>query len=205
MPMKYLCFSLVILLFVSCDTSRGKRKVLGASDFQIAMNTEFKDATTSPLSKKDLKNFTTLDFFPIQPKYRVNAVLTKTPDAPLFYFPTTTERTAVYEKYGTIIFHIDDQEFSLAIYKDTEANTAYKDNLFLPFLDASNGVSTYQGGRYVDVLVTDVTPEGTIEIDFNTAYNPYCAYSDKYSCPIPPKENYIAIEILAGVKDYKKS
>nr|WP_233188689.1 DUF1684 domain-containing protein [Tenacibaculum sp. SG-28] len=71
-------------------------------------------------------------------------------------------------------------------------------------LDASNGVSTYQGGRYVDVLVSDTTPSGTVEIDFNTAYNPYCAYNDLYSCPIPPKENYIATEILAGVKDFKK-
>ncbi len=202
--MKSLCFLLVVFLFVSCVTSRGKRKVLGSSDFQIAMNAKFKDATTSPLVQKDLKNFTTLDFFPIQPKYKVTAVLIKTPDAPLFYFPTTTKRTAVYEKYGIITFRIDSQEFSLVIYKDTQANNAYKDNLFLPFLDASNGVSTYQGGRYVDVLVTDETPEGTIEIDFNTAYNPYCAYSDTYSCPIPPKDNYMNIEILAGVKDFKK-
>nr|WP_233188670.1 DUF1684 domain-containing protein [Tenacibaculum sp. SG-28] len=131
--MKFLNILLFIILFVSCDTSRGKRKVLGASDFQIAINAEFKDASTSPLLKKDLKKFTTLDFFPIQPKYKVTAILTKTPDAPLYYFPTTTKRTVVYEKYGIVTFRIDNQSFSLVIYRDKAVSATSKNKLFLPF------------------------------------------------------------------------
>ena len=71
------------------------------------------------------------------------------------------------------------------------------DHLFLPFTDNTNGVETYGGGRYIDLKI----PAGnTINIDFNKAYNPYCAYSDKYSCPIPPPENHLDIEIKAGIK-----
>ena len=77
----------------------------------------------------------------------------------------------------------------------------YEDYLFLPFLDDTNGEESYGGGRYIDCRI----PEGdTIEIDFNKAYNPYCAYNENYSCPIVPRENYLAIEVKAGVKVFKK-
>jgi uncharacterized protein (DUF1684 family) len=73
--------------------------------------------------------------------------------------------------------------------------------LFLPFMDDTNGSSTYAGGRYIDLTI----PEGdTLQIDFNSAYNPYCAYNENYSCPIVPRENYIATEVEAGVKAFKK-
>ena len=77
----------------------------------------------------------------------------------------------------------------------------YKDALFLPFTDLTSGVDSYGGGKYIDLKI----PQGTtITIDFNRAYNPYCAYNHKYSCPIPPQENDLAIEIRAGVKKFKK-
>ena len=75
--------------------------------------------------------------------------------------------------------------------------------MFLPFLDETNGKTSYGGGRFIDVLTTDEETDGTITIDFNKAYNPYCAYSDRYSCPITPRNNFIAIEINAGVMTYK--
>ena len=76
----------------------------------------------------------------------------------------------------------------------------YEDYLFLPFTDKTNGDSSYGGGRYLDLKL----PEGdSIIIDFNQAYNPYCAYNDKYSCPVPPKSNNLDIEVLAGVKTFK--
>ena len=77
----------------------------------------------------------------------------------------------------------------------------FEDHLFLPFLDNTNGTTSYGAGRYIDLTI----PEGdTIEIDFNTAYNPYCAYNEKYSCPIVPGENYIDADIEAGVKVFAK-
>ena len=73
--------------------------------------------------------------------------------------------------------------------------------LFLPFLDGTNGEGSYAGGRYIDLRI----PEGDrMEIDFNSAYNPYCDYNEKYSCPIVPRANYLPIQIVAGVKAYKK-
>ena len=79
-------------------------------------------------------------------------------------------------------------------------NPDYFDYLFLPFLDLTNGKTTYSGGRYIDLRI----PEGdTIIIDFNKAFNPYCAYSHHYSCPVVPSENYLDFEVRAGVKKFK--
>ena len=197
-------FLIVTLLIITSCNSQGKRKLIGETDFQRELNSEFKDASTSPLTKKGLKKFKGLEFFPVNDKFKVLAKLIKTPDAPTFNFPTTTSRVAVYKKYGEIVFKIDESEFKLDIYKDVNPSDKYKDNLFLPFLDKTNGKTSYGGGRFIDVLTTDEKANGTIEIDFNKAYNPYCAYSDRYSCPITPQNNYVDIAIEAGVKAYKK-
>jgi uncharacterized protein (DUF1684 family) len=79
----------------------------------------------------------------------------------------------------------------------------YKDYLYLPFKDFTNGESTYGGGRYLDFKMSDIQENQTIIIDFNKAYNPYCAYSDGYSCPIPPSENHLQVFIEAGEKNIK--
>ena len=198
---------ILLLIFavsiLSCN-SQGKRAVLGESDFQKEMNTKFKDASRSPLTKKGLKKFKGLDFFPIDKKYTVKAELEKTPDAPIFDFPTTTDRVAMYKKYGVLSFSIDGGDFKLAIYQDVNPKPEYANHLFLPFLDNTNGKTSYKGGRFIDVYTTDIQKDGTVEVDFNKAYNPYCAYSDRYSCPITPSDNYLDTEIKAGVMAYKK-
>ena len=79
----------------------------------------------------------------------------------------------------------------------------YQDYLFLPFKDATNGDSTYGGGRYLDFRQKDISSEGILLLDFNKAYNPYCAYSDGFNCPIPPLPNHLAIEVPAGEKNFK--
>ncbi|SED66160.1 hypothetical protein SAMN04487765_0643 [Tenacibaculum sp. MAR_2010_89] len=201
--MKHFFVFITMITMVSCN-SQGKRKQLGKTDFQKSLNSKFKDATTSPLTKKGLKSFTGLDFYPVNETYKVKAKIEKTPDSPTFNFPTTTDRVAVYEKYGVITFTIENKELKLAIYKNKFSTEKYKNHLFLPFLDKTNGTTSYGGGRFIDVLTTDEQKDGTIVIDFNKAYNPYCAYSDRYSCPITPRDNYLDIEIKAGVKAYKK-
>ncbi|MBA6156326.1 DUF1684 domain-containing protein [Tenacibaculum sp. S7007] len=201
--MRKLILLALILILQSCEGQK-KKAIIGESDFQIEMNTKFKDASKSPLTKKGLKKFRGLDFFPINNKFKVKAKLVKTPDAPTFNFPTTTDRIAVYKKYGMVSFTIDGKEFELAIYQDENPKPQYIDNLFLPFLDNTNGKTSYSGGRFIDVLTTDENEDGTITIDFNKAYNPYCAYSDRYSCPITPRDNYLDTEIKAGVMAYKK-
>lgn len=171
--------------------------------FQKELNAEYADSVKSPLLKKDLKTFKALDFYPINGKFFVNAKFIRTPDEKPFEMPTTTSRKPMYVKYGEAHFSIDGKKFKVNLYQslDLKKIEEYKDALFLPFTDLTSGVDSYGGGRYIDLKI----PQGdTISIDFNTAYNPYCAYNHKYSCPIPPQENDLAIEIKAGVKKFKK-
>ena len=143
-----------------------------------------------------------LSFYPIDLKYRVVASLIRTPDAKPFKMATSTKRMAEYVQYGELHFEIDGTYQMLPIYQDTdhENQEGYEDYLFLPFTDPTNADSTYGRGRYLEMWI----PEGnTMVIDFNKAYNPYCAYSPFYSCPIPPKANDLSVAIKAGVKQFK--
>lgn len=171
--------------------------------FQKELNAEYADSVKSPLLKKDLKTFKALSFYPINEKFFVNAKFVRTPDEKPFEMPTSTSRKPMYVKYGEAHFSIDGKKLKVNLYQslDLKKIEEYKDALFLPFTDLTSGVDSYGGGKYIDLKI----PQGdTIVIDFNTAYNPYCAYNHKYSCPIPPQENDLAIEIRAGVKKFKK-
>ena len=119
--------------------------------------------------------------------------------------PTTTERAPLYKKYGIAKFELNGTTLELSIYQNHDLNLTSNNNnyLFLPFNDKTNGTSSYSGGRYIDLEIQK-NNNNKIIIDFNKSYNPYCAYNHKYSCPIPPSENILPIEILAGVKDFHK-
>ena len=191
----------VFSFLVSC--AQEKTATLEETEWQKEMNTSFKDASKSPLKEKDLKQFKGLDFFPFDSTYLIVAKLERTPDEKPFKMKTTTDRLPEYVKYGVITFQLKGEKFQLNIYQNLDLMTreGYEDYLFLPFLDNTNGEESYGGGRYVEGRI----PEGnTLEIDFNKAYNPYCAYNEKYSCPIVPRENYLPIKIEAGVKVFKK-
>lgn len=187
----------------SVGCAQEKQTIVGETEWQKKQNADFKDATKSPLKDKDRKTFKGLDFYKFDSTYVVKAKLTRTPDAKPFKMKTTTERRPDYVQYGVVTFTLKGQEYQLNIYQnlgllDTEG---YEDYLFLPFLDDTNGNGSYAGGRYTEARIPE---RDTIIIDFNTAYNPYCAYNEKYSCPIVPRENYLATEIKAGVKAFKK-
>ena len=191
----------IVASTISC--AQDKQPLLGETAFQKKMNSEFKDATTSPLKTKDLKDFKGLDFFKFDSTFVVQAQLKRTPDTPFFKMKTTTDRVSEERIYGVLSFEIEGEAFELNVYqgKDLMATEGYEDYLFLPFLDKTNGESTYGGGRYIDLRI----PEGnTIIVDFNTAYNPLCAYNEKYSCPIVPRQNYLRTKIEAGVKSFQK-
>ena len=191
-----------LLLILNCESKKRYDKNL--TPFQKEMNEFFKDASISPLKEKDLKNFKGLDFFAFDSSYVVNAALTRTPEEKSFKMKTTTDRLPEYIKYGTVTFDLFGKSYSLNIYKNLEDinKQGYRDYLFLPFLDDTNGFESYGGGRYIDL---DVTEEDSLVIDFNSAYNPYCTYNEKYSCPIVPRENYLSIKINAGVKAFSKN
>ena len=190
-----------LLLILSCENK--KRYDKSFTPFQKEMNEFFKDASISPLKEKDLKIFEGLDFFDFDSSYVVNAALTRTPEEKSFKMKTTTDRLPEYVKYGIVTFDLFNKSYSLNIYRNLDIvnKEGYEDYLFLPFLDDTNGDESYGGGRYIDL---DVTEEDNLVIDFNSAYNPYCTYNEKYSCPIVPRENYLSLEINAGVKAFAK-
>lgn len=115
---------------------------------------------------------------------------------------TTTSRLPIYKEYGKLHFKLNNKSFTLHVYQneDLVKKKGYEDYLFIPFTDLTSGEESYGGGRYLDMRIGDLTNP---YIDFNLSYNPYCAYNSKYSCPIPPKENFINFRIEAGVKDFK--
>lgn len=172
-----------------------------AKEFQEELNRDYADSTKSPLTEADLKVFKELDFFPINEKFIVNAKFIRAKKAKVFKMKTSTSRTPEYKKYGELHFTIDDKEYQLNVYQsiDLSKKEEYKDYLFLPFSDLTNGKESYIGGRYIDMKIQDAK---VWEIDFNKAYNPYCAYNHKYSCPIVPLENDLDVAILAGVKKF---
>lgn len=172
-----------------------------AEAFQKNLNEEFADAKKSPLTEEDRLAFSELDFFPIDENFIVEAKFTKSTNEKSFAMKTTTDRAPLYVKYGEISFNLYGEKFKLNVYQNLELikKPGFKKHLFLPFSDLTSGNETYIGGRYIDMEI----PKGkTIIIDFNQAYNPYCAYNYKYSCPIVPLENDLATHINAGVKKF---
>jgi uncharacterized protein (DUF1684 family) len=193
----------LFLLVFSFSCAQEKKSIVGETEFQKEINSEYKDATTSPLKDKDRKTFEGLDFFKFDSTFVVKATLKRTPDSEWFNMKTTTSRVSPERVFGVLSFEIKGKPYELNVYqgKDIMQRDGYEDYLFLPFIDNTNGEASYGGGRYIDLRI----PEGeTITIDFNTAYNPYCAYNDKYSCPIVPRINYLDVAVNAGVKAFKK-
>lgn len=171
--------------------------------FQKKMNREFANPASSPLKKKDLASFKELSFFPIDTSFSVTAKLERTPNEQPFFMPTTTERMSQEVLYGVVSFEIHGKKFKLNVYQNLQLRETeeFRDYLFLPFSDLTNGEETYGGGRYIDLRIPK---EDSIIINFNKAYNPYCAYNAKYSCPIVPKQNNLDYAIKAGVKNFNQ-
>ncbi len=199
----------MIRLFLLTFLLQSAFLIFGQSAYQVEvltwqseLNAEFANPEDSPLEKKAFKKFEGLDYFPISEKYRVVARFEHTPFAKPFTMPTTTKRQPVYVQYGIAHFTLDSQSVNFPVYQNIELREieGYEDYLFAPFTDLTNGAESYGGGRYLDLRI----PEGdSIILDFNKAYNPYCAYNGKYSCPIPPAENDLALRIEAGVKAWE--
>jgi len=191
-----------LLLFPTiCFGQLGYSEILESNKkFREEINHDYADSTKSPLTKEDFSKFSELPFFPVDTNFCLEAKFKRSKRKKSFKMKTTTDRRPIYDVYGTATFLLDGKEYALNIYqshqlRDTEE---FKDHLFVPYKDLSNGDESYGGGRFIDLSI----PKGnTIIIDFNQSYNPYCAYSARYSCPVPPKENSLNIKVLAGVKN----
>ena len=197
---------LVFAFFLTSCLSQDKRPLVGETKYQQELNASYKDASKSPLKKRDLKKFKGLDFFPIDSSFIVTATFTKIENAPVFEMPTTTDRKPLYKAYGTLNFVLKEIPCQLTVYQsqDREEDSEYIDYLFLPFTDYTSGNKSYGGGRYMDIMLSDINANGTVLLNFNNTYNPYCAYNKKYSCPLTPRENHLNVYVTAGIKDFKK-
>lgn len=205
--MKLIKMKQIILIFLLGSSitnvyTQSSDKIKRIEEFHVQINADFKNPEESPLTAKDLKSFEGLNFFDIDTSFILRAQFVRTPAEAPFAMPTTTNRKPVYVKYGEVYFQLKAKSIKLNIYQNQELTKKpeYVDYLFLPFTDKTNGETTYSGGRYLDIRI----PEGdSIILDFNKAYNPYCAYNHTYSCPIPPSENNLPVSVPAGVKVYK--
>ncbi len=202
--MKIIIPTILLALMALISQAQNKDSIyLSIQQYHNELNAEYADPVESPLQKKHFKKFKSLDIFPIDLDYYIVAKFVRTPNQKPFKMATSDGRKPIYEKYGEAHFTLNDQKVVLEIYQNHALRTMakYKDYLFLPFTDLSNGEETYGGGRYLGLTI----PEGdSIIIDFNKAYNPYCAYNDRYSCPLVPRQNRIMSKVLAGVKAFKK-
>lgn len=166
---------------------------------------EFLTEPRSPLTASDTAF---LDFYAADAAWRVEAYFEPTPDAETFDMPTYSGRTAQYRQFGTLTFEKNGTEYTLAMYQNIRLLQVpeYKDYLFIPFKDKTNGETTYGGGRYFELRFADIVEhEGraVVFLDFNKCFNPYCAYKDGYNCPVPPKENHLSLPVPAGERLFK--
>jgi uncharacterized protein (DUF1684 family)/lysophospholipase L1-like esterase len=167
--------------------------------YQQELDDFYTDSTTSPLTPEERAAFRGHEFFSYNPEMAIEANIEVLENEPWFNMATSSGVSREYRRYAKATFELRGQTLELFLYQSKRlmAMEEYQDHLFLPFMDKTTGVSTYGTGRFMDIT----KPEGsTMILDFNYAYNPYCAYTDGYSCPITPQENYIDIEVNAGIK-----
>ncbi len=171
-------------------------------EFQSQLNAEFRNPEKSPLTTAEQQLFKGHNYFPIDENYKVTATFVKSLEPIAFQMQTTTSRLSTYDIYGVLKFSLLGVEYELAVYQNHRLRETeeYRDYLFLPFTDLTNGEETYGGGRYIDLSI----PDGEeIVVDFNKAYSPSCAYNKGFSCPIPPETNDLQLKVKAGVKNLK--
>lgn len=170
--------------------------------FRQKYKNDFLTDNHSPLKAADTSY---LRFYGPDQSYCITATFTPANNAEPFQMPTHTNKQKKFRTYGVATFKLHHRMVSLHIYQSLELSKdpKYKDYLFLPFTDETNYKETYGGGRYLDITIQDIK-DGKIVLDFNKAYNPYCAYASGYSCPIPPTENDLPVPVKAGEKLFGK-
>jgi uncharacterized protein len=198
---KHLFFFMI--LFIGCNKQIVSDTAYHNTIFEFRkekMN-EFENETSSPLKTEESRSLLTY-FEPVE-KYKCNCTFTSAPTKERKDIPTSSGESSAYLVYGIATCKINGKSKALNLYRSLSlmSNPIYKNYLFLPFKDKTSGNITYGGGRFIDLKIEDIH-ENQIIIDFNKCYNPYCAYVDGYSCPIPPKENHLDIEIPVGEKKY---
>lgn len=189
----------ILLLFISID-GFAQSYAEQIAKHRESYKEDFIKDNHSPLKKDDLQN---LHFYEADSTYKVLAEVELLKNEKVFKMPTFNGSSSDYYRYAHINFVLNGKAIQMTLYRSVSLSTnpVYKDHLFLPFTDETNNKETYGGGRYIDLDAKEIV-NNHIEIDFNKAYNPYCAYSAGYRCPVPPEENDLQLALKAGEKLY---
>lgn len=161
-------------------------------EFRQQKDQFFSSDPNSPLTPEQQAHFSGLNYFPENPDLRFEISITPFPDFEKVELPTSTGDVKTYTRYSRFSFKVEGKEVQLTLFSSPNG-------YFLPFVDALAGSETYGAGRYLD---PEQLPNGKFLIDFNLAYNSYCAYNEFWNCPIPPAENRLAVPIRAGEKNF---
>ena len=212
LPKRKAAFAVLFLLLITALLSAGcerRNDPVGKTGETVSVHDnvlrdrQIKDALfkseSSPLIASEREKFTGLDYYPINPELRFQVRLERYSSPKTVRIATNTGEIRSGILYGFFEFIVENQTCRAQVYRLEE--TFNRPALFIPFLDATSGAETYEGGRYIDL--TENT-SGIYDLDFNRAYNPYCAYNPAYSCPAPPKENTLPAPIRAGEKKPRK-
>ncbi len=163
-------------------------------DFRRQKDEFFRNDPQSPLTDEQRGVFARLDYFDENPELIIDAALDIEVDSEQIEMQTSTGGVQVYRRAGVVRFEVEGEPAQVTLYASDDM-----DELFLPFRDATSGRETYGAGRYLEV---EPPRDGRVTVDFNLAYNPYCAYNPRWSCPIPPGENWLGVAIRAGEKSF---
>ncbi len=191
---------LLILVYSFSSQQAGDSYVEEIKAYRKEKDELFANSKESPLDRKQKKVFEGLNYYPVDQAYRITADFETFPLQEAIKIQTNIGVSRVFKKHGKATFQLNNKTHELLILKSTDRLTSKI--LFIPFTDETSGRETYGAGRYLDA---EMSGNNKIILDFNTAYNPYCAYNSTYECPLPPKENNLTVKIEAGEKIFKKT
>ncbi len=158
----------------------------------------FKEYPETPIPPEDRDSFLCLSYYPVNSRFRFRVRLQPYKVPEIVRMITGGGAIQQYIRVGFFEFSVEGTACRLEVYKSAE-HRGPLECLFIPLRDRTSGIETYGAARYLDIPENE---NGTYELDFNKAYNPYCAYNERYVCPVAPKENWLAVEIRAGEMKY---
>lgn len=191
----FVLIPLALLVFMFTQSGSSDEYTNEIEKFREERHDFFKSSQASPFIQNNV-DYEPITFFPIEPSYRVRARLERLTTRETVSITNSDGTQSKYLKFARANFELNGSDHSLLILKALGFGNQY----LTAFLDETSAISSYGGGRYLDLAIGK---SDQIEIDFNKAYNPYCAYVEDYLCPLPPRENYLSTAIEAGEKDYK--
>lgn len=164
--------------------------------FRESKDDYFRTSPDSPIPSAQRQSFAGLRYFDPDPSFRFETRLRRDLDPEGIVLGTSKSTRQLFNKAGLFELFIEEKKITLSAYQSAERDDP---NLFIPFKDSTSGTESYGSSRYLDLAVEH---NDEYVVDFNYAYNPYCAYSDAYVCPLPPRENWLTVALRAGEKKY---